>query len=368
VQNMRVRTIGIRGAGLSGLSVARELRAIDPQIAITLFDIRPRLPHPVRTFCFFNRELRSATELGAFSWKTVMFRGSSFERRLDVSGHPYTMVRGDDFFSSTLQELEHDGVECVWGCESVEISGNSIRAGSRVHAFDAVIDAAFDVRTARAKMWQSFAGVWVTTEKSVFDPSAAVLMDLQESRSDCPVRFLYILPTSERTALVEHTAFSPTLIGKEEHMAQCAVWLQSHDTGELEYGDSEYGLIPMGLSLSPNGGTPVVGSIAGAVRPSTGYAFVRTQEHARRVAASILGNATQASRPYPRWMTMADSLFLQSLVNLPERGRDLMEHFLSRSRSDALVAFLSGDVSLLEALSVWLSVPKRLMIRSLLRI
>lgn len=365
---MRVRTVGIRGAGLSGLSVARELLAIDPQIVITLFDTRPRLPHPVRTFCFFNRGQVRSAEIGSYSWQTVMFRGASFQRCIDVSRHPYTMVRGDDFFATALQELEGAGVECVWGCESVEIFGDSIQAGSVTKTFDVVIDAAFDIRTAQAKMWQSFAGVWVTTEKAVFDPGTAVLMDLQESRSDCPVRFLYILPTSERTALVEHTTFSAAQIRREEHMAQCSAWLQSHDTGELEYGASEYGLIPMGLSLAPKGGNLSVGSIAGVVRPSTGYAFVRTQEHARRVAESIVENAPSSSRPYPRWLTMADTLFLKALLNVPERGKDLMEHFLSRSRSDALVAFLSGDICLLDALSVWLAVPKRRMIRSLFRI
>ncbi len=50
---MNALTIGIRGAGLSGLSVARELITREPNAKITLFDTRPRLPHLSRTFCFF---------------------------------------------------------------------------------------------------------------------------------------------------------------------------------------------------------------------------------------------------------------------------------------------------------------------------
>jgi hypothetical protein len=45
-----------------------------------------------------------------------------------------------------------------------------------------------------------------------------------------------------------------------------------------------------------------------------------------------------------------------------------METLLSRAPSRALIAFLSGDLSFTEALSVWFSIPKIAMIRALLRI
>lgn len=124
----------------------------------------------------------------------------------------------------------------------------------------------------------------------------------------------------------------------------------------------------MGLQHASTTGTWSVGTTAGLVRPATGYAFARTQEHARQVANGIMRGLPLPSRPYPRWLTAADTLFLQALRNTPEKGGELMERFLSRTQPDALISFLSGDIRLLTALSVWLSVPKRLMIRSLLRV
>lgn len=365
---MNALTIGIRGAGLSGLSVARELITLEPNAKITLFDTRPRLPHLSRTFCFFRTQECPSFPVRSFSWNSVMFRGASFERRLDVSTSPYTMIRGEDFFSSTLSYLESRGVEFHWECSSVEVSKNTIYADGQTSTFDAVVDAAFEATTARAMMWQSFAGVWASSQQPIFDPGTALLMDIHESSAEAPVSFLYILPTSERTALVEHTTFSPSPMAKGYHLDRCFEWLSRNHRDEFQLGATEYGAIPMGLRSTPSPAIYAVGSTAGAVRPATGYAFVRAHEQARQVAGQILSQGCQSNTPYPRWLTCADSLFLTALRNAPERGREIMERLLSQARGDALVAFLSGDVTVRDALSVWLSVPKCTMLRSLLRV
>jgi lycopene beta-cyclase len=304
----------------------------------------------------------------AFSWNTVMFRGASFERRVDVSTSPYTMIRGEDFFAPTLRELESQGVAFRWACSHVDLLDNAVIADGRTCPFDAVIDAAFDAKTAQSMMWQSFAGVWVTSECAVFDPSTAILMDLHESSPEAPVSFLYILPTSERSALLEHTTFSPAPMTKKYHLDRCFEWLTRNCKEEFQLGATEHGAIPMGLRPKSSETKCSVGSNAGAIRPATGYAFVRAQEQARQVAHQVLSLGGQPSKPYPRWLTYADSLFLRALLNAPERGGEIMERLLCHARGDSLVAFLSGDVRLRDALSVWLSVPKRTMIRSLLRI
>ena len=363
-----IRSVGIRGAGLSGMTVARELLRINPKLSITLFDRRARLPNPQRTFCFFERGERQRFSGPSFAWQSVMFRGPSFERRVDVSASPYTMIRGDDFFDSLLGELESRGALFRWGCKEVVIDGDSIRADGENVTFDAIIDAAFEAREAESTMWQSFAGIWVTTERELFDPTTAILMDLQESSRAAPVSFLYILPTSKHTALIEHTTFSPAPLLKEYHLDRCFEWMKEHEGGSFHRGEIEHGSIPMGLKVPSSADTIFVGSNAGMVRPATGYAFVATQDHAKQVAECILRQQAAPARVYPWWLTAADAVFLRALLHAPERGGRLMERLLSRSRADALVSFLSGNVSFGDALTVWMSVPKLAMIKSLVRI
>lgn len=300
-----------------------------------------------------------------------MFRGDDFERRIDVSSSPYTMIRGDDFFENILKELEGRGVTFRWQCREVSVDGNAIRANGEVVAFDRVLDAAFAPHSASSRMWQSFAGVWVSSDVPSFDPTTALLMDLQESSAEAPVSFLYVLPTSPYTALVEHTTFSPTQMSKQYHLDRCFEWVRARVTGTTQLGECEYGAIPMGLNVPSSAGRVVVGSNAGVVRPATGYAFLAAREQARRVSQRLINgvedNALEA-RPYPRWLEMADNLFLRALQKAPEGGQHIMQRLLSRAKGEALVSFLSGEVTFPEALSVWLAVPKLAMIRSLLRV
>jgi len=362
-----MRTIGIRGAGLSGLSVAQEFLRADPTLEISVYDIRPRLPHPRRTFCFFQQRASDCQDMSAFQWKAVTFRGASFERRIDVSGSPYTMIRGDDFFAQTLRKLEDGGVLFHFECKEILRDGNSLRIDGQCRAFDRVIDAAFDPTGATSIMWQSFAGIWINTELPVFDPSTATLMDLQESSSQAPVSFLYILPTSPFTALLEHTTFSPAPLPERYHLERCFQWLRERTVSSFKVEESEHGAIPMGLHQPPSDGGIIVGSNGGAVRPATGYAFLAAREQASRVCEAVLRNKKAHNRCYPRWLEAADRLFLHALLRQPEKGKVLMERLLSRSRADALISFLSGHVSMWDALSVWFSVPKLTLLRSLLR-
>lgn len=362
------RTIGIRGAGLAGLSVARELLRADRNLSISVFDLRPRLPHPQRTFCFFQEPEGEYQGLTTFKWKNVMFRGPSFERFVDVSSCPYTMIRGDDFFSETLEALEASGVSFHFGCRDVTLDGESLRVDGELRSFDRVIDAAFDPTHATSLMWQSFAGVWVTAQAPIFDPSTATLMDLQESSAEAPVSFLYVLPTSSHTALVEHTTFSPSQLPSQYHLERCLDWLRNRVGNGFKVGEVERGAIPMGLKIPETRHGAMVGTNAGVVRPGTGYAFVAAREQARRLTYRILGHREHLEPAYPRWLERADTLFLKALLGAPERGSALMGRLLSRAPSDALISFLSGKVTVAEAASVWLSVPKFTMLRSLLRV
>jgi len=361
-----IKTIGIRGAGLAGISVACELLKANPQLSISLFDKRPRLPHPQRTFCFFGPEaVHELPPLRSYSWKTVMFRGPTFERRIDVSASPYTMIRGHDFFEHTLEILELGGVSCRWGCERVEIKGNTLRVDGKDTTYDRVIDAAFDPAAAASMMWQSFAGVWVQTNTSSFDPTTATLMDLQESSTEAPVSFLYLLPTTPHTALIEHTTFSPTVLPKEYHTERCINWLNTNLAGRFELQDVERGAIPMGLKLTTTSSELTLGTNAGAIRPATGYAFLASQAQARSVCDAVLKGRTYTAKAHPGWLDAGDRVFLRALLKSPRSGGVLLGELLERAPSEALIAFLAGRASPLQALSVWFSAPKIVMLKAL---
>gem|GEM_PF-838949 len=364
------RTVGIRGAGVAGLSLARELLKRDSSLSITIFDTRTRLPYPERTFSFFQFPEDNLPVTPHYSWPSVRFSGAGFERKLEVIRSPYVMIHGDRFFSESLESLQAAGVKFVWECPRVDISENTITAPAiGTVTFDIVIDAAFSNDVAQAALWQSFAGLWVTTETDQFDPYAAILMDLGPSCAHSPISFMYILPTSSKTALVEHTTFSIKPQNPDWHLEQCRQWLKSKTAGRYEVTGQERGCIPMGSASYLQHCDLRIGSGAGAIRPSTGYAFLSIQEQARSLSDKITQQSRvrpQLTGPYPWWMTIGDFIFIRALIGSPHKGADLLGGLLERAKPESLVRFLAGKASLTEAVSVWWSVPKTKMLHALL--
>ena len=366
-------SVGIRGAGVAGLSLARALLRRAPNIRITIFDRRPRLPHPTRTFCFFDDGRLPSGIKPDHAWASVRFSGRGFSRVVSCEGAPYSLVRGESFFGGALAELEQHGVELRWECGSVELEPGAVRVGSERTEFGLVVDAAFAPEGQRPILWQSFAGLWVRSQSDCFDPQEALLMDLGESSSDAPVSFVYVLPTSRRSALIEHTTFSQERLPAERHLTAAHAWAAERGLPQLVVEETEAGSIPMGLPFKINRAGPLqVGSAAGAIRAATGYAFQSILRQAEGVAEEVASRVVRggqgafaAPETTPPWMRFGDTLFLKTLARAPLQGSVLMERLLSRAPDRQLLSFLGGSASLLDALRVMRCVPKGPMLRTL---
>lgn len=365
-------SIAIRGAGAAGLSLAQRVLERNPNARICMFDRRPRLPHPPRTFCGFHDPEIAAVVEPSFSWSRVAFADEGFQRTVACPERPYCLTRGDVFFDKTLRFLEERGVEFHWECGQVHAEQRRVAWDGHSREFDVVVDAAFRPDGQQAVLWQSFAGVWITTRQAVFDPQEALLMELRDSGPGISVQFMYVLPTTADTALVEHTVFAPRPMTCGWHLAQCRAWLADRRIKATSMEAPEYGTIPMGLRAERvNAGGPLrIGSNAGAIRASTGYAYQAIQRQAVDLAERITAGAgmpMSGSTPpaYPGWLQWGDALFLRALARAPEHGRAILGQLLRTAPERELLRFLSGRVSLAEALRVMMHVPKRKMVRAI---
>lgn len=367
-------SVGIRGCGVAGLSLARALINRIPDARIHLFDRREKLPHPARTFCYFDDGTVDYGVPKSATWSSVSFASETFRRSIECRETPYTLVRGDDFFSTRLNELERRGVIFSWGCPSVEICGNRIVVDSRETDFDLVVDAAFNSNEHTATLWQSFAGYWVESPSDLFNPTEAHLMELGPGASHSPVTFIYSLPLSPRHALIEHTSFSTTPRPLDEHLSACDRWISQRGYRGLTIQSREHGAIPMGLRVpSPQQPlSPHVGSIAGAIRASTGYAFTSIHHQVEAMAAEIarqsargICRAAHRHTPFPAWIRWGDRLFLHALSNAPSKGALMMQGLLQGAPDRALIRFLAGTASLIESITVMRHAPPFTMLQAL---
>jgi lycopene beta-cyclase len=365
-------SIAIRGAGAAGLSAARAVVTAVPDARITIFDRRPRLPHPRRTFCFFDYPEAQRPVEPARRWAKVAFSGPSFERVIDCEQNPYAMIEGDRFYGQVVPELEGRGVRFHWNARWVETEANAVVTESGRHTADVVIDAAFSAGGRQAALWQSFFGLWVETAQPCFRPDVASLMSLVPADPGVSLSFVYLLPLSPTRALVEHTSYHGTPLSSHWHRKRLMQWLGERNVTVAREMGSEYGAIPLGLERGQGvEGVCRIGSEGGAIRPSTGYAFQALQRQAAKVARAIAAGQKPAddvgAAAYPAWMTAADGLFLRAMAQDPEHGLGLMERLLGTARAESLIPFLSGSAQPLEALRTMVCVPKARMIWSLCR-
>jgi lycopene beta-cyclase len=364
-----MRTVGIRGAGVAGCALAQALKARFPELQITIFDRRPRLPHPPRTFCFFETGRVSASVTPAMQWRRVRVAGGDFSRVIDCSATPYTLVRGDDFFESAVHSLEELGVQFVWQAGESRLGPTAVTLGGGTYRFDLVVDAAFDPAPVVPRLWQSFAGVLVETERPSFDCGEATLMELQGSSTESPLSFMYVLPFSATTALVEHTTFSFSQLTEAEHFAFVERWLRARGIDRWRELAREHGAIPMGLDVGKAPPWPVVGTAGGGVRAGTGYGYQGIHQQVQRLADDLSRGAYSGGPwrfdPTRAILRIGDRLLLRALRRRPECGEDILGALLKTARDSDLVAFLAGEADLLQSLRVMSCVPKRQMVGAL---
>ena len=130
-------------------------------------------------------------------------------------------------------------------------------------------------------VWQHFKGRVIETDKPHFDPNEVTLMDFRISDKES-TKFFYVLPFSEKSALVEYTEFSKDILQQDAYDTLLEDYIKNR-MGIQQYRiiEEECDAIPMtdyDFGNPLNGKVLTIGTMAGYVKPSSGYCFTRTLE------------------------------------------------------------------------------------------
>ena len=231
-------------------------------------------------------------------------------------------------------------------------------AHPRVHTSAGTIDAApvFDAlgpnsplqpgrSLPAASFAQRFVGWEVEVGTPVFDPSVATLMDFR-GHAGTGTTFMYVLPFSATRALIEHTSIEPFDAPPVDRDAalehELEVRYGVHDWQVLR---REHGLIPMmthPFRTQHNHRVYRLGAAAGAIRPSSGYAFTRIGRQVDAVAAAIAAGTPLPTRVSSVRSELLDRVSLHALA----RSRHPEELFFAAASVDAdAFARFMNDVS-----------------------
>ncbi len=338
--------------------------------------------------------------------------GRDWTRDLDLTPYAYRTITGEDLraFATAPGQSVH-AVEWVAGTatgvrrhrEGVEVEARAPDGGRVLirspQVFDSVGLAVPGHAVAGPHLDFTGWGVWA--DRDVFTRDLVTFMDFRTAQ-DHGVAFMHVLPTSPRVALVERTLYASGGEADElDHEPHLLRYLDEVlGAPDAEWSVVQRGTIPLddpARSASGVAGLTLLGSPAGAVKASTGYAFARIQAHSARIAAAMVRDAARARGaararddadgrdeargaddatlaggdeapargdgvdvPGPassRWYARLDRALLAAVREDPDGARRFLEELLLRATPEQLLRFLDEDLPLRQQLSLGARLP-----------
>ena len=361
----------IAGGGMAGLSIAWYITQ-SPELRdrhILILD-REQKNRNDRTWCFWERGVGICEPILFRAWDRVEFHGTTPSRLLDMGDYRYKMLRGIDFYEFMHRHLARFPNVEIRQATVNRIAdtdqGGFVIADDEPLLADYVFDSTFALTLNKPEnhnLSQHFKGWVIHAEKPCFDVTRPRMMDFRVAQhNDC--RFVYVLPFSVDTALIEFTLFNQKLLTDAEYEVDLRQYIDTHlDTGTYTISETEFGVIPMSDVLTqenPSAHIIRIGTSGGFTKASTGYTFQRTQRYLRE----LVQNLAQTGKPLrPKsWFRGRFKFYDSIMLNVLEKHRypadDMFTLLYEHNTPEQVFRFLDEDTTFSEELRVMWSMPK----------
>lgn len=367
----------ILGGGCAGLSLAARLAA-STATGLTTLVVESRIHYANdRTWCFWGGKLSSGGHSFAHQWNTLRLTSGEQTILVDCGQTPYQMLPAEAFYGAAISAISQaQNITLKVGtavlAAPMKIDGNwRVATSAGVFSGRMVVDTRPHLVPAPdgALLWQSFYGQEIECDRPVFD---ALCLDLMNFLPADPtgIPFIYVLPLSATTALVEVTVFAVQPLLPKDLACKLETAVAKRVGGAaFRVLRSEHGILPMGLRAMPKNSDRShvqVGLMAGGARPSTGYAFQRIQHWADACSKSIVTGFLPIQHPPDALVLQAmDHLFLNVLRTHPERAGELFCALFAKADTARLIRFLSGKGTWIDYAAVVAALPPWPFIKSL---
>lgn len=372
----------IAGGGCAGLSLAYYLSQSALRSKRVLLIDAEKKEHNDRTWCFWEDQPATFEDVVAREWPVLSFSDEKGERPASLGSLRYKMIRGADFYRKVnaaidslpnFEFLQANITEMGDSASGAYViaDGRRFEAG---WAFNSLFrnDARNENPQGHHFLLQHFVGWWIKCPEPVFDPGKATLMDFRTPQYRS-TRFLYVLPFSEREALVEHTVFSRQKLHPKSYERALESYISDTlGVGSYSIKEVERGVIPMTDRPFPvTLGAHIIniGTAGGAVKPTTGYAFLNIQRQVKHIVAQLSANGSPLlPPPAARRFRFYDSILLNILQHHGEEGKPIFSALFRRNGMLKILRFLKEETSVWEEARIFASLPFIPFLMALLRV
>ncbi len=368
------------GGGLAGLSLACQL--IRSRLCGSSLLVVDRNPPGTRarSWSYWTDRPTIFDPIVCHRWSKLQVTIKGVSRVIALPGYRYEMVRGADLERFARQELSaHAGITFQVGAVDQILDGPGaarlIIDGELVEA-DWVFDSTQWAK-ARSSSWRAnrlpmhFQGWAIETTADTFDPETATFLDFRTPQCH-GVRFFYVLPFTERQALVQYVLFAPDCPKHDEARAALQTYLsRAWGLGDYSIGAEEAGSLPISASRRPRRLGPhvmAIGIKAGLVKPTTGFGFWRIQQD----SAAIVRSLEQTSAPWDvppisERHRLYDSLLLDVLARRSSEIEVIFGHLFAHNPIERVLRFLDETTTSAEDLALIATLPPGAFIESAAR-
>lgn len=357
----------IIGAGVAGLNLAMEMLE-EPFFSdknILIIDAGMGID---KTLCFWDNEKSRWDDALTHSWNNGHFISNLQQIDLGFEEHRYKMLTLSKVREHASLKLKtspnfswiKDSIqELVSEPSYVRLLGRNEEYKAN-HVFDSRVEMKEKLRSRSIELKQHFLGWEIEIqedmeENKIWNTSEFTMMDFRIKWNNS-TSFTYVLPFSNKRALVEFTLFNHEVLKQEEYEEHLKRYI-SEVLGIKEYTvlQTEKGIIPMSTYPFHKHHTKQItkiGTAGGWVKPSTGYSFKNSMKYSRDIVQNILAGKLPSKGIACGRHRYYDQLFLDQLNRNNAKGEALFNVMYTKNDVERIFRFLDEETSFIEDLKV----------------
>lgn len=362
----------ILGAGMAGTSLLyRALKAgLWNDKSIALID-KNHSNKAEKTWCFWEDKQGPFEALCYKHWQNFNFYNNQGQHLLlNSQAYNYKMLRSEDFYDNCYSFFK--------SCTNIHFiedeivkhynTNNEAIAESKKNTYSCQL--LFNSNYVKPTLKQGenyflqhFKGWFIESEKAVFDSNSIHFMDFRPSQKN-GCTFMYVLPLSDKKALVEYTLFTKKLLSDAEYSNALKTYIaETLKLSNYTIYKEEFGVIPMTDHCFERSNDNIIniGSIGGDTRASTGYTFQNTQKTVSNIINHYQKNGldSMASFPKNKKESLLDSTFLKVFDNGKYPPHQIFSDLFFKCDAQKIFRFLDGNSSATDDLSVMKSLDAK---------
>ncbi len=360
----------IIGAGVSGMILANEILSRTKK-KILVIERRKRFSYD-KNLCFWSKPYNLLTNIANNEWKNIVIYSNGKKIICKSNNLKYQRIDSKTFYNFFLQRFKNNEKITLLMNSTVgkiKYFNNQIILNTTKKIFRAnqVFDSRLNQEDLKnVRLFQHFGGVEIEIKKPIFKKNEVVLMDIQNKRNK--FNFIYILPFSEKKALIETTYFSPEILSKDIYMKDIEKYLNDKfkiKNYDLKY--EEFGIIPMSNVVNNKQKNIFKIGIAGNWnRLSTGYSLQNSFIYSKQIVDRLLNN--KPPKIYKNIIfNILDNIFCNFILTHPEKVKDFFSNLFLKNKLIDIVNFLNSSSNFINTIRIIITLPKISLIQSLFK-